>query len=144
MSDTPVKPWTVKGISPEDRNAALHAADMQRMLIGAWLSRAIRTQIQADLRRETGVTVVDSQVKSPVALPEAAYQPTSLVTLIEAAVQASDHGLSENVRKAIDRALISELHELRQHRRVSGKPHGSSDPNPRIDRGRSPHKVQDS
>src|SRR5690242_8737303 len=43
-----VKPWTVKGIAPEERNAAIAAADREGVTIGEWLSRAIRTQVQAD------------------------------------------------------------------------------------------------
>lgn len=43
-----VKPWTVKGIAPEERNAAIAAADRADMTIGEWLTRAIRTQVQAD------------------------------------------------------------------------------------------------
>ena len=43
-----VKPWTIKGIAPEERNAAIAAADRQDMNIGEWLSRAIRAQVQSD------------------------------------------------------------------------------------------------
>jgi hypothetical protein len=43
-----VKPWTVKGIAPEERNAAIAAADRQGLTIGEWLSRAIRGQVQTD------------------------------------------------------------------------------------------------
>ncbi len=43
-----IKPWTVKGIAPEERSAAIAAADRQDMTIGEWLTRAIRTQVQAD------------------------------------------------------------------------------------------------
>jgi hypothetical protein len=45
-----IKPWTVKGIAPEDRNAAISAADRAGMKIGEWLSRAIRAQAQADFQ----------------------------------------------------------------------------------------------
>jgi hypothetical protein len=43
-----VKPWTVKGIAPEERNAAIAAADREDLTIGEWLTRAIRTQVKAD------------------------------------------------------------------------------------------------
>jgi hypothetical protein len=43
-----VKPWTVKGIPPEERNAAIAAAEREGLTIGEWLTRAIRTQMQAD------------------------------------------------------------------------------------------------
>jgi hypothetical protein len=47
-----VKPWTVKGIAPEERNAAIAAAERADMTIGEWLSRAIRSQVQADLKSD--------------------------------------------------------------------------------------------
>ena len=41
-----VKPWTVRGIPPEERNAASEAAKRSGVTLGDWLQRAIRTQIQ--------------------------------------------------------------------------------------------------
>jgi len=57
----PVKPWTVKGIAPEERNAAIAASERAGMTIGQWLTRAIRTQVQADresYNQESHVPVV--------------------------------------------------------------------------------------
>ena len=45
-----VKPWTVKGIAREARNAAIAAAEREGLTIGEWLSRVIRMQVQADHR----------------------------------------------------------------------------------------------
>jgi hypothetical protein len=61
-----VKPWTVKGIPPEERNAAVAAADREGLTIGEWLTRAIRTQVQADHRsdRLPVVTEVPASVKA--------------------------------------------------------------------------------
>ena len=56
-----VKPWTVKGIAPEERNAAIAAADRQDMTIGEWLSRAIRAQVQADQRSDRAPVPVNGQ-----------------------------------------------------------------------------------
>ena len=64
-----IKPWTVKGIAPEERNAAIAAADRQDMMIGEWLTRAIRTQVQADHQADrapvpigyAGIPAVDRQ-----------------------------------------------------------------------------------
>src|SRR6201985_1853864 len=56
-----VKPWTIKGIAPEERNAAIAAADRQDMTIGEWLSRAIRAQVQADQRSDRSPVPVDLQ-----------------------------------------------------------------------------------
>src|SRR3954447_25366316 len=47
-----VKPWTIKGIPPEERNAAIAAADREGLTIGEWLTRAIRTQVQTDYRAD--------------------------------------------------------------------------------------------
>lgn len=49
-TDAGIRPWTVRGIAPEHRNAAIAAAERAEMTIGEWLSRSIRTQIQADRR----------------------------------------------------------------------------------------------
>ena len=64
-----IKPWTVKGIAPEERNAAIAAADRQDMTIGEWLTRAMRTQVQADHQADrapvpignAGIPAVDRQ-----------------------------------------------------------------------------------
>ena len=58
-----VKPWTVKGIAPEERNAAIAAADREGMTIGEWLSRAIRTQVQADRQADRAPVVVEEAVR---------------------------------------------------------------------------------
>jgi hypothetical protein len=47
-----VLPWTVKGIVPEARNAAIAAAKRERQPLGEWISRAIRTQIQSDRQQD--------------------------------------------------------------------------------------------
>lgn len=54
-----IKPWTIKNIPPEDRNAAIAAAERERMDIGPWICRAIRTQIQADLGQDRAPVVVN-------------------------------------------------------------------------------------
>lgn len=41
-----------ENISDGDRNAAKAAADREDVLIGEWLSRAIRTQVQVDLQAD--------------------------------------------------------------------------------------------
>ena len=56
MSDD-IKPWSIRGVPPESRNAAIAAANREKMAIGAWMDRAIRTQVQADLGRQTAPTI---------------------------------------------------------------------------------------
>ncbi|USQ74726.1 hypothetical protein NF552_26305 (plasmid) [Roseomonas mucosa] len=43
-----IKPWTIKGIPPEERNAAIAAAEREDVAIGEWMRMAIRTKIKAD------------------------------------------------------------------------------------------------
>lgn len=45
MTDEP-KPWSIRGVHPEVRNAALSAAKRDGMTIGEWLDRAIRSHIK--------------------------------------------------------------------------------------------------
>lgn len=45
MTDEP-KPWSIRGVHPEVRNAALAAAKRDGMTIGEWLDRAIRSHIK--------------------------------------------------------------------------------------------------
>src|ERR687885_2443604 len=61
-----VKPWTVKGIPPEERNAAIAAAEREGLTIGEWLTRAIRLQVQAD-RKSDRVPVVMEEAVRPTA-----------------------------------------------------------------------------
>ena len=60
-----VKPWTVKGIAPEERNAAIAAADRADMTIGEWLSRAIRSQVQSDHQADRAPVPVGNAGISP-------------------------------------------------------------------------------
>lgn len=45
MTDDP-KPWSIRGVHPEVRNAALAAAKCNGVTIGEWLDRAIRSHIK--------------------------------------------------------------------------------------------------
>jgi hypothetical protein len=42
------KSWIIEGIGPEERNAAIAAADRAGQRIEAWLTRAIRALVQAE------------------------------------------------------------------------------------------------
>lgn len=48
--ESATKSWAIDGIAPEIRNAAIGAAAEEHQAIGEWLSRAIRSQAQADHR----------------------------------------------------------------------------------------------
>jgi len=45
------RPWSVKGIEPETREAAKIAARRAGLTLGAWLSRTIRSQAARELKR---------------------------------------------------------------------------------------------
>ena len=57
-----IKPWTIKGIAPEERNTAIAAADRQGATIGEWLSRAIRTQVQSDHQSERMIAQLREEI----------------------------------------------------------------------------------
>ncbi len=80
-----VKPWTIKGITPEVRNAAIAAANRADQAIGEWLSRAIRNQIQSDHQ------VDRSPVRADRARPEnAAAGLAEVAQLVAMAKELSD------------------------------------------------------
>lgn len=125
MSDKVIKPWTIKGIPDEERNAAIAAAGRERMLIGDWIVRAIRTQIQADLNREQGVTVVTNQTHIPynATAPVLYEPPVALAELVETAIRASNPDLDPEVRTLINKTLLDQVRDLRRARRSQGKLH---------------------
>jgi hypothetical protein len=64
-----IKPWTIKGIPPEVRNAAIAAAEREGQTIGEWFTRAIpafiqqaRQQQRLPVRVEPDVRPSDPQV----------------------------------------------------------------------------------
>lgn len=72
-----VKPWTIKGIAPEERNAAIAAAKRAKLPLGPWLSRAIRAHIKAE--RDT------RGVPAPVAQPDPRRDLADVERLLAAA-----------------------------------------------------------
>lgn len=69
-SDPGAKPWTVKGIPAEARNAAIAAAEREGQTIGEWLTRAIRSQVQSDHGRERAPAVVRPEADPQAELGE--------------------------------------------------------------------------
>ena len=98
-----VKPWTVKGIPPEIRNAAIAAADREKMAIGAWLGRAILGQVRADR----------SQDRAPVAVGPTVRPETDLADIerLIAATAELSQAAGEPPPKAITRAAYGLLRE---------------------------------
>lgn len=65
-----ILPWTIKGIEPEARNAAISAAKREKQTLGEWMARAIRNQIQSDRGRERAPAVVGPAVQPAANLAE--------------------------------------------------------------------------
>jgi hypothetical protein len=63
VADT--RPWTIKTISLEARNAATSAADRDKMTIGAWLERAILSTIKIDRERGRAPSVIGPSSSTP-------------------------------------------------------------------------------
>lgn len=57
-SDDRTPPWTIKGIGPEARNAAIQAAKREKQTIGEWITRAIRSQVQSDRQQDRAPVLV--------------------------------------------------------------------------------------
>lgn len=55
-----MRPWTIKGIPAEARNAAIAAAGREGVTIGAWIERAIRAQVKGEREKTRLPAVVES------------------------------------------------------------------------------------
>lgn len=95
---TRVAPWTIKGIPPEIRNAAIAAAKRERQTIGEWLGRAIRAQVQAGTQADRAPVPVSPQA----AVPQA--DMSEVERLIQMATTLASTPGAEPVPKAISRA----------------------------------------
>ena len=65
-----VKPWTIKGIPPDIRNAAISAADREKQAIGEWIGRAILSQVKSDRNQNRAPVVVGPAVRPEVDLAD--------------------------------------------------------------------------
>jgi hypothetical protein len=105
-----IKPWTIKNIAPEERNAAIEAAQRARLPLGAWMSRAIRTQIKEDLSASRAPVVVSASPPAPVA-PAIAAPGTTIIELDEMASLAErvSRMSGKPVPRAITRSLLRHI-----------------------------------
>lgn len=88
-SDDRIKPWTIKGIGPEVRNAAVAAADRAKQPIGEWMSRAIRSQVQADRQESRAPVPVRPE---PGLIPDRTAELAELERLVALTSTLSDAG----------------------------------------------------
>jgi hypothetical protein len=111
QSDQGVKPWTVKNVNPEERNAAIAAAKRANMEIGPWLSRAIRQTIQADRQVDRAPAVVEPVENIKVRLSD----PESDLTTIERMVAVAQR-MAEMTQKPPPRNVSSLTYRLLRDR----------------------------
>jgi len=81
MTDEP-KPWSIRGVHPEVRNAALAAAKRDGVTIGDWLDRAIRSHIKNV--RNPGENLSDNTVQQVTDLSDAERLVSMITQLSEA------------------------------------------------------------
>lgn len=81
MTDDP-KPWSIRGVHPEVRNAALAAAKREGVTIGEWLDRAIRSHVK--IGRKLGENTSDNAVRQMADLSDAERLVSMISRLVEA------------------------------------------------------------
>ena len=113
-----VKPWTIKGIAPEERNAAIAAADRAGQTIGEWLTRAIRTQVQADHQADKAPVVIEQ-----AAIPKADRSADlidleRLVGLAERIASANGKPIPPGITRATHAVILKAIRAGRTARRV--------------------------
>jgi hypothetical protein len=110
-----VKPWTVKGIPPEERNAAIAAADREGLTIGEWLTRAIRTQVQTDHRSDRLPVALDP----PASLPSDRQSDLADLERVVALVKTLASANGEPIPPTITRVTYSLMREHLKALKVS-------------------------
>lgn len=89
-----VKPWTIKGIPPEVRNAGIAAAGREKMTIGEWLARAIRSQVQSDRQQDRAPVVVGPTVRPTADLADIERLIAATAELAQATGEPPPKGVS--------------------------------------------------
>jgi len=81
MTDEP-KPWSIRGVHPEVRNAALAAAKREGVTIGEWLDRAIRSHVKSSRKPQENTS--DNAVRQVADLSDAERLVGMITKLSEA------------------------------------------------------------
>lgn len=95
------KPWTIKNISWEARNAAIAASDREGLTIGAWLERAILNTIKSDRQSDRAPVVIEPPPRPQVDLTSL----ERLVAMAEKVATASGRPLPRDIRSKAHRLL---------------------------------------
>jgi hypothetical protein len=116
-----VKPWTVKGIAPEERNAAIAAADREGLTIGEWLTRAIRTQVQADHRSDRLPIVTEIPASVTADRQSDLADLERLVSLSEKLAAAIGQPIPATITRATYSLMREHLKALKASRTSQGR-----------------------
>lgn len=107
MSEHPpsddIKPWSIRGVVPEARNAALAAATRDNTVIGEWIALAIRAKIKADRSAQRGLTVTGT--------PRAAIEPGADLDTTDRLIGMARQ-IAQDTRKPIPRSLVRLVHAV--------------------------------
>ena len=109
-----VKPWTVKGIPPEIRNAAITAAEREKSAIGAWLGRAILGQVKADRSQNRTPVVVGPTVRPEADLADIERLIAATAELAQAAGEPPPKGVTRAAYGLLREKLASIKGQTRQ------------------------------
>jgi hypothetical protein len=101
-------PWTIRGIPPEERNAAIEAAKRSDMTLGEWLRRAIRTEILKENQSSRApVPVRQALSDSQTALSDVERIAASFRDLAAAGVPVSKGHAAKITRALVERLPVS-------------------------------------
>src|SRR5690349_9067021 len=111
-----VRPWTVKGIPPEERNAAIAAAEREGLTIGEWLTRAIRTQVQADHRSDRLPIVTEIPASAKADRQSDLADLERMITLAEKIAGANGQPIPAGITRATYALMRDHLRDIRASR----------------------------
>src|SRR3954451_7885155 len=114
-----VKPWTVKAIPTEERNAAIAAAEREGLTIGEWLTRAIRTQVQADHRSDRLPVVTEIPASAKADRQSDLSDLERMITLAEKIASANGQPIPPGITRATYALMRDHLRDIRANRTSS-------------------------
>jgi hypothetical protein len=104
-----VKPWTIKGVSPEARNAAIAAAERAHMTQGEWLTRNIPLMVQAEKNQNRLPTVVGDK-PAPAAEPVLSIgEISNSLDIAERLASITGKSVPRSITRAIEKQVKAHL-----------------------------------
>src|SRR3954447_3701171 len=116
-----VKPWTVKAIPPEERNAAIAAAEREGLTIGEWLTRAIRTQVQVDHRADRLPVVTEIPASGKADRQSALADLERIIDLAQKLATAPREPIPTGITRATYALMREHLRDIRASRTSQGR-----------------------